>query len=90
MVSQAYSERDSSFPHCPIHGAEQGLLTDVIVGGVLGADAEANDELFVDGGGHHVQFAGRIDGGKKHLVQLVAANQAKAHQSDLTMTDSSY
>ena len=58
----------------------------MVVGSVLCTDTEANDKLLVDGGGHHVQFARRVDCGEEHLVQLVAANQAKAHQSDLTKT----
>ena len=40
-----------------IDGYLQSILTDMVVGGVLCADAEANDKLPVDGGGHHVQLA---------------------------------
>ena len=55
----------------------------MVVGSVLCADAEANDKLLVDGGGHHVQLARGVYCGEEHLVQLVAADQAKAHQSHL-------
>ena len=58
----------------------------MVVGGVLCADAKANDKLLVDGGGHHVQLAGGVDGGEEHLVQLIAPDQAEAHQSHLMRT----
>ena len=58
----------------------------MVVGSVLCADTEANDKLLVDGGGHHVQLARGVYCGEEHLVQLVAADQAKAHQSHLMRT----
>ena len=62
------------------------FLTDMVVGGVLCADAKANDKLLVDGGGHHVQLARGVDCREEHLVQLIAPDQAEAHQSHLMRT----
>ena len=58
-------------------------LTDVLLCGVLGADAEADDEHVVHGGRHHVQLARSVDVGQQLLVQGVGAAQTETDQAQL-------
>ena len=62
-------------------------LTDVLFGGVLGADAEPDDEHIIHGGRHHVQLARGVDVGQQLLVQGVCAAQTEADQTQLQKTD---
>ena len=52
---------------------------------MLGADAEPDDVLVVDGGGDHVQLARLVDSGEELLVQLVGATKAEANKADLSI-----
>ena len=67
------------------HFQKHGMFvrTDILLGGVLSADAEANDEDVVHRGGHHVQLPGGVDVGQQLLVERVRAAQAEADQAQL-------
>lgn len=58
-------------------------FTDVIVGGVLGADAKPDDVLLVDRRRNHVKTSGSVDRGKQLLVQLVGTSKPEADEAKL-------
>ena len=82
IVLQAYSEKRNR-AKVTFNLNSFANLTDVLFGGVLGANAEPDDESLVDGGGHHVQLPGGVDRGQQLLVQLVRPRKAEADEADL-------
>ena len=64
------------------------IVTNVLLGGVLGAHAEPDDEPLVDGGRHHVELARGVDRRQQLLVQLVRARETEADEANKkTQTD---
>ena len=49
----------------------------------MSADTKPDDVLLVDGRRHHVEAAGRVDGGQQLLVQLVTAAEPEANEAKL-------
>lgn len=63
--------------------SDLSIFTDILFRQVLGHGTEADHVLVIDGGRHHVQLAGPVDGAEQFLVQFIGAVQSEADESHL-------
>ena len=60
-------------------------LTNILRSGILCANTESDNEIFIDVCGHHMEFSRGIDRRQKLLIQLTRAEKPKADQSNLEL-----